>query len=169
MHIHSVFLKEPVFHLCYWYCLVYYITLPGITFMDAINLRSGHTKSHVSGTSLAVRNTNLGAKLSSRHVALDSTSGGQEACRGDKMFQGPHTPSCFSPRCATCPCSGIGIVELTRDNDQNSLWSCIGKEGKLNHFPRHVRICETLWLWPWPATFVCYTSLLHASSFYCTW
>ena len=64
MHIHSVFLKEPVFHLCYWYCLVYYITLPGITFMDAVNLRLGHTKSHVSGTSLSVRNTNLGAKLS---------------------------------------------------------------------------------------------------------
>ena len=74
----------------------------------------------------------------------------------------------FSPRC-TCPCSGIGIVEPARDNDQNSLWSCIGKEDKLNHFPRHVRICETLWLWPWPATFVCYTSLLDASSFYCTW
>ena len=79
MHIHSVFLKEPVFHLCYWYCLVYYITLPGITFMDAVNLRLGHTKSHVSGTSLSVRNTNLGAKLSPRHVALDSTSEGQEA------------------------------------------------------------------------------------------
>lgn len=83
----------------------------------------------------------------------------------------PRTPYAFvfSPRCATFPCSRIGIVEPTRDNDKNSLWSCIGKEDKLNHFPRHVRICETLWLWPWPATFVCYTSLLHASSFYCTW
>ena len=67
--------------------------------MDAVNLRLGHTKSHVSGTSLSVRNTNLGAKLSPRHVhvALDSTSEGQEACRGDKMFQGTPTPSCFLP------------------------------------------------------------------------
>ena len=65
--------------------------------MDVINLRLGHTKSHVSGTSLSVRNTNFGAKLSPRHVALDSTSGGQEACRGDKIFQGPHTPSWFLP------------------------------------------------------------------------
>ena len=45
--------------------------------MDAVNLRLGHTKSHVSGTSLSVRNTNLGAKLSPRHAALDSTSEGQ--------------------------------------------------------------------------------------------
>ena len=65
--------------------------------MDAVNLRLGHTKSHVSGTSLSVRNTNLGAKLSPRHVALDSTSEGQEACRGDKIFQGTYTPSCFLP------------------------------------------------------------------------
>ena len=39
--------------------------------------------------------TQIWAKLSPRHVALDSTSRGQEACRGDKMLQGPHTPSCF--------------------------------------------------------------------------
>lgn len=65
--------------------------------MDAVNLRLGHTKSHVSGTSLSVRNTNLGAKLSPRHAALDSTSEGQETCRGDKMFQGTHTSSCFLP------------------------------------------------------------------------
>lgn len=64
--------------------------------MDAMNLRLGHTKSHVSGTSLSVRDTNLG-KVVPANVALDSTSGGQEACRGDKMFQGPHTPSCFLP------------------------------------------------------------------------
>ena len=88
--------------------------------MDAINVRLGHTKSHVAGTSLSVRNLNLGAKLSPRHVPLGSTLEGQGACRGDKILQGPHIPSCF-PRCTTCPCSGIRVVEPTRDNDQNSL------------------------------------------------
>ena len=39
----------------------------------------------------------FGGKIAPRHVALDSTSEGQEACRGDKMFQGTHTPSCFLP------------------------------------------------------------------------
>ena len=31
--------------------------------MDAVNLRLGHTKSHVSGTGLSVRNTNFGGKI----------------------------------------------------------------------------------------------------------
>ena len=88
--------------------------------MDAVNLRLGHTKSHVSGTSLSVRNTNLGEKLSPRHAALDSTSEGQEACRGENVPRNAYI-FVFSPRCATCPCSEIGIVEPTRDNNQNSL------------------------------------------------
>ena len=144
MHIHSVFLKEPVFHLCYWYCLVYYITLPGITFMDAVNLRLGHTKSHVSGTGLSVRNTNFGGKI------VPATCGIRFNFRRSRsMSRRQNVPRnaytfVFSPRCATCPCSGIGIVEPTRDNNQNSLWSCITKEDKLNHFLRQVRICETL-------------------------
>ena len=168
MHIHSVFLKEPVFHPCYWYCLVYYITLPGVTFMDAINLGLGHTKSHVSGTSLSVRDTNLGKVVPATCGIRFNFKRSRSMSRRQNVTRTPYT-FVFSPRCATCPCSGIGIVAPTRDNDQNSLWSCIGKEDKLNHFPRHVCICETLWLWSWPATFVCYTALLHASSFYCTW